>query len=69
MSFILSELDASFQHNHPRSWVYGRKHQNRPSLADDLMVVVKDQRAHIANLEAMLLPHLTAPQPEQDSLL
>lgn len=37
----------------------------------DLLIVVKDQKNHIANLEAQLLPHLKAgeAQVEQGSLL
>ena len=37
--------------------------------ANDLRVIVKDQRNHIANLEAELLPHLKAqPEFEQEAL-
>lgn len=68
VSYLRKSLDESFRHNHPSSWRYGGKHR-RETLVDDLMLVVKDQRNHIANLEAQLLPHLTGPQPEQDSLL
>lgn len=38
-------------------------------VQSDLRHVVKDQRAHIANLEAQLLPHLLAPQPQQEAMV
>jgi hypothetical protein len=54
--------------NHWKRAYYDQRRDNQTE--DDLRMVVRDQRSHIANLEAELLPHLLQqPQGEQETFL